>query len=324
MRLAHAAASSYFLAVTDPIVIACASDERYVRPLAAMLRSAVDNLAPLRRLEIYVLHSGIDAHSREMVSTGWPKDRVAIQWVAADESTYAGLPLWGRMRVSTYFKLAVPSLLPSSVTRVIWLDCDLLVLTDLGELWDSDLRGSPVGAVQDEVVPLVSSRCGVAHHAELGIDASSKYFNAGVMHIDVGAWRGGGIHEKAIEYLTRYRASVVFWDQEGLNAVLAGKWLEIGADWNANASVPRGKRRSNGSPKVVHFAGGLKPWRHKGRDKMRSLYFDYLDRTAFAGWRPPRSVTGSLVSLYEESGLRSLLYPAENVGMRVVRAVSRG
>lgn len=303
------------------VVVACASDAKYVRPLAAMLRSLVDNIGTGRALDVYVLHSGIGERERGAVAHGWPA-RCAAHWLTTDENAFGGLPLWGRMPVATYFKLALPEMLPQSVARAIWLDCDLLVQGDIGQLWDRDLGSRPLGAVQDAVVPLVSSRFGIARYGALGIDATEKYFNAGVMVIDVNAWRRDNVQARAIDYLRRYHRSVVFWDQEGLNAALAGQWASLDSTWNHNASVPR-RKGGSGRPAIIHFAGGLKPWRFRTSDPERGLYYEYLDRTPFSGWRPSRSLAGALVAGYEAAGLRRIFYSVENVGMRVIRRMSR-
>jgi lipopolysaccharide biosynthesis glycosyltransferase len=307
----------------DPVVIACASDALYVRPLATMLRSLIDNLGAGRCVVIYIIQSGLDETQRAAVVEGWPNDRATAFWIDARDSVFDDLPLWGRMPVSTYYKLELPRLLPPHVTKAIWLDCDLLILDDIGALWDTDIGSHKLGAVQDAVVPFVSSRCGIAQYTELHRDASDQYFNAGVMIADVGAWRNENVREGAIAYLRRYRSSVVFWDQEGLNAAIAGDWIELAERWNQNVSIPKNRRQLSGKPAIAHFAGSLKPWRFRSNDPLRNLYYEYLDRTAFAGWRPASSVASTVVSLYEESGLRKMIYPAENIGMRMIRGMSR-
>jgi lipopolysaccharide biosynthesis glycosyltransferase len=226
------------------------------------------------------------------------------------------------MPVSTYFKISLADLLPATVDRAVWLDCDLVVIDDIGNLWDSDLGGRHLAAVQDAVVPRVSSRCGVEHHARLGMSADAMYFNAGVMLVDVTLWRRDRVSDDAIDYLRTYARSVVFWDQEGLNVALYGKWLPLDGRWNVNASLPGSRSTGAKRPAIVHYAGNLKPWRFRTRNRLRALYFDYLDRTAYAGWRPQPSAAATMISLYESSRLRSLLYPAENVGMRLVRRLT--
>lgn len=304
----------------EPVVIVCASDERYVMPLAAMLRSLIDNFSRERTLDIHIFQSGIEQKQRERICQGWPA-RSSVHWVDVDGAEFASLPLWGRMPVSTYFKLGLADLLPAHARKAIWLDCDMIVLDDIAGLWETHLDGAPLAAVQDAVVPFVSSPCGINRYEELGIDSSAKYFNAGVMLVDVDVWRRDSVREKAVAYLKQHHRGVTFWDQEGLNAVLAGRWKTLDAGWNHNASDPR--IAPPASAAIVHFAGGLKPWSYRTRNPLRSLYYDYLDRTSFAGWRPEPSLAGAAVSLYEESGLRALVYPAENLGMRIVRNFSR-
>jgi lipopolysaccharide biosynthesis glycosyltransferase len=304
-----------------PVVIACASDAAYVMPLAAMLRSVVDNLSARRTAAIHILYSRIPPARQEEVERSLPAGRCVVHWIPADDSMFSGLPLWGRMPVSTYFKLSIADLLPADADRVVWLDCDLLVLDDIGALWEQELDGRHLGAVQDAIVPRVSSRFGVANYARLGMNADAMYFNAGVMLVDLAQWRRDRVSAHALDYLRSNSSSVVFWDQEGLNVALYSKWKALEPRWNLNASIP-GARSNNAAASVVHFAGNLKPWRYRTRHKLRSLYYEYLDRTVYSGWRPAPSAAAAMISLYENSGLRSLVYPAEKAGMRLVRRVT--
>ena len=49
----------------------------------------------------------------------------------------------------TYLRFLAPEILPDGVSRVIYLDSDLVVLDDIGGLWDIDLAGNPLGAAPD-------------------------------------------------------------------------------------------------------------------------------------------------------------------------------
>jgi len=307
----------------DEVVVVCGTDSRYQVPLAVMLRSAIDNLGSDFTLTAYVLYSEVSDADRVRVSRSIPEGRGSIRWIKVDASRITGVPLWGRMPLSTYFKLLVTDLLPSHVTRAVWLDCDVLVRGDLGELWNTELAACDVAAVPDQVVPLASSRGGIARHRELGI-SDAKYFNAGVMVIDLVAWRAHLVTVRALDYLRRSWKSVVFWDQEGLNVALAGRWLELPAMWNCNVSLPANRTGArHATPRILHFAGMLKPWIYRTRDPEWSEYIEYLDRTEWKGMRPRRTSAASAVSLYERSGMRRLLYPVETFAMEIVRRISR-
>jgi lipopolysaccharide biosynthesis glycosyltransferase len=319
----------------ERIALACAADAAYVRPLAAMVQSVLANLASRREIDVFVLAGEIEPDDRAKLSESWSRQHATAHWLDARDSQFAGVPLWGRMPVTTYYKLAVTDLLPAELDRVLFLDSDLIMLGDVGALWDADLGSHHLLAVQDRVVPYVSSPFGISTWATLGLDRNAKYFNAGVMVVDLERWRRDRVPQQVIEYLRTNHENVYFWDQEGLNAVLAGRWGELDERWNCNVTVPgvfesvvatahsNGSSGSDSGPWVLHYTGNLKPWLYPSRNPQRQRYFDYLDETPWAGWRPDRSLVGSLVAFYERTGLRRLIYPAEQLGMRAVRAVSR-
>jgi len=300
------------------VVIACAADARFVRPLAVMLQSTLVHMEDDRTPVVYILHNGIDESDRVRVVSPW-EHRGRVEWLQPGLHEFGDLPLWGRMPVTTYYKLALPKMLPDSVRKVIWLDCDLIVNRDLGELYDLPLNGQPVLAAQDATVPLVSSRFGVSGFREMGIPPDARYFNAGVMVVNLASWRREGIVPRTIAYLKENGRDVFFWDQEGLNAVLAGRWGELDSRWNQSASAP-----ATGEAWIVHFTGSLKPWKYETTDPHCELYFRYLDMTAWSGWRPKRTAGSRLLGLYAGSRWRRYLRPAERWRMQLTRRLTRG
>lgn len=325
---AHGAPSSRPVSSVESttVHIACAADAAYVKPLATMLHSVFANVGPGRSVLVHTLDGGIADADKALMEESCRGGPGSIRWVAANDTRFPGVPLWGRMSVSTYYKLLLAERLPADLRKVIWLDCDLIVLGDVGRLWDEDLAGHHVLAAQDAVVPRVSSRSGVAGWKELGIPADASYFNAGVMSIDLALWRRDRVGDRALEYVRRHRDRVYFWDQEGLNAVLAGLWGPLDPRWNHNVSVPgatRSARREERDPWIIHFAGNVKPWRIAVRKAPHELYFRYLDMTPWKGWRPPRTPFAPLIGFYERVGIRRVVYPLEMWWMRFMRSVTK-
>jgi len=317
------------------VVVVCAADAGYAMPLAAMLRSAGSELDPGRSLTAYVIDDGLGRGGRLRVADSMPPG-VRIAWVRADAAAVADLPTWGRMRRTTFQRLLVADLLPRSVERAIWLDCDVIVAADLGRLWDEDLGGHHLLAAQDMAVPFVSSRLGVPRFAALGMVADARYFNAGVMVVDLARWRRDDVAARVAGYLADRPSAPLFWDQEGLNAVLHDDWGEIDVRWNVNAALagrafyrprhlaPAARRAVAEDPWILHYCGNLKPWRiHDTGDPGRRRYFEHLDRTAWAGWRPAPTRARRLAAAYETSRLRRLAYPIEAPGFAALAAVSR-
>ena len=309
----------------NPVVIVCSADGPYARPLAVTLVSLVAHLDRGRPLAIHIIDRRIPEADKDLLVRSLGGRAVTVSWHHPDRRALVGVPLWGRMPISVYDKLLIAALLPPDIEQALWLDSDTLVLDDVAPLWDRGTGDHPVLAVQDSIVPLVSSRLGVARYRELGLRPDAKYFNAGVMVMNVGRWRRQRVTERALEYLKRYAAEVSFWDQEGLNAVLSGEWGELDPVWNWTASVGRvdDVRNTNPAAKIVHFNGNLKPWRYDGRQTYYRRYYEHVDATQFAGWRPEPSWRAAAMRSYEHSTLRRVLYPTEQLGTSLLRALTR-
>jgi lipopolysaccharide biosynthesis glycosyltransferase len=281
-------------------------------PLAVMLCSVGCHAGPGVVVDAYIIDDGVAADDRARVESSLTPN-VHIHWIAA-QGSLEGLPTWGRMPLTTYRKLTVAEWTPAKLDRAIWLDCDLLVLEDISTLWRAQLGDLLALAVQDPRVPLASSQFGVAAWRELGIAGDAKYFNAGVMVIDLPGWRNRGVSQRSLEYLRKYGDRVYFWDQEALNAVLSGCWGQLDSRWNRHPSlehVPGAQNGAGEGPGVAHFSGHLKPWNLSRESASRRLYHVYLSRTAWADWAPPNRWRDRAIGWYETSRLRRLLYPVE-------------
>ncbi len=283
----------------SPVVIACGADSAYACPLAVMIRSVLLHTNSTRRIDFHVIDSGLTPEDRVRIGRGLDPRRVTLRWVSPRRESLTGLPLWGRMSAATYDKLLLPELLGPEVHRALWLDADLLVLSDIGPLWELPTGENLALAVTDLLVPTVSSPFGVAGWQTLRLDATTPYFNAGVLVLDLDACRTAQITQAALRYLHEHHDHVYFWDQEALNAVLAGRWAPLDPAWNRSpGQIPDGS-----SPHLVHFSGNLKPWLHPGTSRWHQLYYACLDQTDWAGWRPS-SRAGRWLGWYQHSFLR--------------------
>jgi lipopolysaccharide biosynthesis glycosyltransferase len=304
------------------ITIVCSADAGYVLPLTVMLVSVRTHLPEHRHLDVHIIHDGIPNSERTYLRRSLDVEAVTISWHIADRSRLVGVPLWGRLPVCVYDKLLVPDVLPEEVHTALWLDADTLVLGDISPLWDEGTGGNVVRAVEDSVVPLVSSDMGVARYRELGLRADAKYFNCGVMLMNVHRWRQQHVSDRALAYLKTYARDVAFLEQEGINAVLSDQWGALDPQWNWSVSVGGAfrQRSVDAHVKIAHFSGNLKPWKHDGGNPYYALYYEYVDRTAFAGFRPRRRWHTAALRSYEQAAFRRILLPSEQWGIKMWRA----
>lgn len=251
-------------------------DGLYAMQLATALRSVVEsNRWPVA---VYILHDNFPPELRRKVENSLPFGATVIEWIAVDLGTFEGLAGYQGFSKVFYSRLLIPNLLPLEVKRVLYLDTDILVLDDLGRLWETDLEGAPVGAVRDG---LASSPDGSG--SVPGVPPVQAYFNSGVLLIDVEQWRSLGAGELALEYLKVHR-DARFPDQNALNVIFDGRWKMLDQKWNFQghhgcviADLPAGRR-----PPVVHFVTAQKPWVPQALSLNASLYDGFRSRTAFA------------------------------------------
>ncbi|MBX3176554.1 MAG: glycosyltransferase family 8 protein [Candidatus Hydrogenedentes bacterium] len=277
--------------------LVAASDDNYAMPLAAMVRSVLDNLAPGYHLHVHVVDGGITEENKARLRASWSDQPATVHWRDAS-GLLPDVMVSGYMSAAAYLRLLIPELLPAEIDRAIYLDSDLIVLGNIGELWDMPFDGSPLLAVQDCAAPTVSSPMGLLLHEELGHAPDEKYLNSGVMVMNLALWRERGIAAEVFRYLEKHREAVQCFDQDGINAVLAGQWKALDPRWNQMSQLfgyPSWRespfdeetyRRTRNSPLIVHYSSRRKPWHPDYVNRNRKYYYRYLDHTAWRGWRP--------------------------------------
>jgi len=300
----------------DQLAIVSAADDGYVMPLAVTIRSAAACLSPAVKLNWFILDGGVSDENRERLEQCFEPNRVAIDWVRADREALAGLPVSEHVTLATYFRILIPRLLPPWLEKVIYLDSDLVVLQDLNELWREPLGDHWCLAAQDMAAPYLDAERVLANfhqcarylasprplpnYQELALDGRAKYFNAGVLVIDLARWRSAVMTGRLLGCLRKHSRHVLWWDQYALNVVLAGRWGELDPRWNQIPHIhayPSWRespfdeetfRRIVGDPFIVHYASAEKPWHYDNAHPRRDLFYHYLDQTPWAGWRPRR------------------------------------
>ena len=306
--------SPYSHSDRSPVIIACSADKAYALPLAVMLQSLTVNADPNRRIVVYIVDNDIGAANKHRIAQAI-KNRLKLHWVKPDGLLPRIEPEWGRVSPATYDKLFLDRFLPKGTNKALWLDSDMLILDDIGKLFDTAMDGNILMAVRDPLIRDVSSVFGIQNWRKQGVTASEPYFNAGVLLIDLSAWRNDNIAERTLSYLMEFGKKVFFHDQEGLNAVLVGRWKCLEDRWNSSANSQHARRQEiePGSTAILHFSGTLKPWAQVGLGEPQILYFHYVDKTAWINTRPHSNFRNKWIAWYIQSSIRSWLYPLENM-----------
>jgi lipopolysaccharide biosynthesis glycosyltransferase len=296
----------------DPAIV-CAADDAYALPLTVMVRSVLDNLDPSRRLRLFVIDGGLAPASRRRALASWNPERIEVSWIPVAGGGFAWLRNRSYLSPMTFERVRLGRLLPRELDRVLYLDCDLVVPGDVGELWDRDLGGALCLAVPDmprpfidaarilgDVAALVSRGLvarPIAGYERFALDPTASYLNAGVLLIDLAAWRRERVGERLLDCLEANHRAFPCQDQDALNAVLAGRWERLELRWNLAVDgwvhelwrqLPGGVEELQAAqeePGVLHYWGSRKPW-HLWRPSTpaQAVYDRYRRCTAWRGW----------------------------------------
>ncbi len=330
----------------DPIV-ACTPNDAYALGAAVTLHSAARNLDPSRRLRVYLVDGGLRPWTRWQLRRSFDPARVDLTVVRPQLAQLRDLPIEDYQRTVIYLRLLLPALLPESVEKVIYLDADLAIHGDLAEVWDRDLGGNLALGVQDVGYPYVDAEralanfeaCapnlwgvrGVENWAELGLDPTAIYHNAGLLVLALAGWRRAGMSGQLPRCLRENRAHAALADQYALNVCLAGRFGELPLHWNVPLAIhrfataeaspfdPETLRDAIEKPRVVHYTGFAKPWLHGARGvyhPWRESFQRYLDELDWPAWFQLR---WTLLPVLEERARKR----GKRIGKAVARAARR-
>jgi lipopolysaccharide biosynthesis glycosyltransferase len=298
------------------VVVVSAADDNYAMPLAVTIRSTLDTLDPRRRLRLYVLDGGLGDNTKDRLLRSWSDPRLSVEWIQPDMSQVGDLMVSHQVNVVTYLRLLMPYLLPTHVARAIYIDADMLVRRDLGELWDEPQGSHAVLAAPDAAAPVfdapaalrnfencrsyLAAHTPIANYRELGLPADARYFNGGLLVANLDLWRREKLADTMLRCLREHREHVLWWDQYALNVVLAGRWRAFDERWNQGAHIyayPNWRlspfdratfAQLRIAPWIVHFCSPSKPWHYFCHHPFTRDFYRCLDQTDWRGWRPER------------------------------------
>ncbi|PSN13647.1 glycosyltransferase family 8 protein [filamentous cyanobacterium CCT1] len=285
----------------EPIVVACAADNFFSMPLAVTAFSSFKNLDPNRQLILFVLDGGISAANKKKLLQTLNSSRVNVRWIKPTEDQIKATLLkceTSNHPISAYYRLLLPTIVPSEFDKIIYLDSDVVVEGDLAELWDQDLKDQALLAVQDPIHEYVTSAkyFSPPQLKEWDIAPDHKYLNSGVLVINLEQWRRQRIADQVLEFIAQH-PELPFPDQDAINIVLAGQWGELDPRWNQIHAVHTYESYCDSPydqktyeelvyrPAVIHYTSRPKPWGNNCTHPQADRYFKYLDQTAWSGWR---------------------------------------
>ena len=266
------------------ICVAC--NDRYAPYAAALIASIRNHGREDEEHVFYVLSDRLSDASRRKFAAMERTFSCTIRIVDVDDSPFVRWPTW-RRSYATYLRLVMGSVLPKDVSKILYLDCDMIVRTSLVPLWKTDLKNNYAAVVAE----------GNAAAKILSyLNISGLYFNAGMILFNLDKCREDGVEEKILRRGEELAGQLSFLDQDLLNLAFDGQTVFVPYRWNVNYCreahdhferigffsiyTEEQIREETAAPNIVHF-GGEKPWRMSCFHPYRKLYWEHQRETPF-------------------------------------------
>jgi len=261
----------------EVIPIFFAVDDGYIPFLAVTLQSIVEKSKEEYYYVVKILYTNISEENKEKINK-YKRENIEIEFVNLNyyiEKVKDKLYTRDYFSMTTYFRLFISNLYPQ-YNKAIYLDSDIVLLTDVAELYMQDIGDNLVGAVADDIIQQNEV---FQEYVEkvVGVASYKTYFNAGMLIMNLDELRKTDFQGKFLYLLETVKYSVVQ-DQDYLNRICKGRVKLLDKSWNV---MPNATKDINEADiKLIHYNYQYKPW-HYDNIPYAKYFWDLAKKTEF-------------------------------------------
>lgn len=290
----------------NTIHIAFCFDQNYSMPCGVSMTSICEN-TPGPICFHALIAGNVTEDAKEMIGKAVSTHGNQVVFYEIDEKKIENLSEFMYFSKSVYYRFMIPELLPEDVTRVLYLDSDVLCVKSLRPLWEIEMDdGVPAAMAYD------SGCSNVKFHNRTGIPLTRPYYNNGVILMNLTCWRKEGIAMKCIKSMEENHFVLV--DQDAMNVVIGERVKSMPLQFNCQIRfmitpeddwmLEKDKyfdqiREAINDPALIHYTESVKPW-HQNCQFAK----DWLKYKAISPWKktplPQNMIKGSFHLYLEE------------------------
>ena len=272
------------LPTANNVPVVFAANNNFVGPLGVSIKSLLDNASANHFYDIVVLESDITDTNKQRLRSLLVNNNAQLRFVNV-LPFLDGYKLIAHAHISkeTFFRFVIQDVMPD-YKRILYLDCDIVIKSDVAELYNTDVDGYMLAAAHD--IDFASQLNGfdkkIPAYAKKKLHLSDPYdyFQAGVLLLNLEEMRKAYSLD---EWLTLASEDYKYSDQDVLNRYCQGRVKFLPQEWNL--LFDNGFHRVSGvlcyapkemldeynlaakAPKIIHYAGFAKPWAYLPADK---------------------------------------------------------
>jgi lipopolysaccharide biosynthesis glycosyltransferase len=282
------------------IVLAC--NDAYMRYTDVLLTSILENANADYHYDIVIMHRDISERNIQIARDIFTQNNnftLRFADVTRNFEKYKHVHVDRHLTLETYYRFLVTDIF-KEYDRVLYLDCDMAVNTDISKLYFTDLEGYYAAAVRDIdfIAKYVEDKefCQKNVLKYVKINDYFDYFQAGMILFNIPEIRKRFTSEKLFE--TALMRKWFFHDQDVLNHLLKGKVKYVDFKWNVFSALDPGSdremlfrdylaagfaesyREAVKDPCIIHFAGVPKVWDDLSVD-LSHIFWKYARKSPY-------------------------------------------
>lgn len=284
---------------TNSIInIVVATDDNYAQHAAVTLMSAYEMCNKEYSINSYILDIGISEDKKQKIRDSLSRYNGEVFFIEVDKERFQGCYISNHYNSSVYYRLDLANILSDSIVKCLYVDCDVLFFDDVAKLWEINLQGHPIAAVEDLGLTL-SKKSRKEKKINIGLKDDMLYFNSGVVLMDLEQWRENKYSEKCLSEV--FSKNYISHDQDILNKVFLNNWMQLDFRWNVTPPItylyPKVLTRScyrkrvilaRENPGILHYAGRYKAWEFIKVENFNKCYYDLLAKSEFKNVEMPQ------------------------------------
>ena len=268
-----------------PIVLA--TNQLYFMYAGVTIQSIIQHKNPDRFYDIYILHTDLTDEMQTSLMD-LTNDNLRVKCINIKNKITKDCHFYARSYFSeaTFYRLIIPELF-YGYDKILYLDCDLVVKTDIAELFDTNIEDYIIGAAKNPIRSRVAEYC----IKTLNV-LPDNYFNAGVLLINISQWIKNGISQKCYKLLDPNKQFYCP-DQDALNIACKGKVFLLSPTWNClwQVTLPEKEEylkkdqqwwyeESYQNARILHYTSAIKPWKNP-EYRLAHIWWSYARKSPF-------------------------------------------
>ncbi|MDR0742688.1 MAG: glycosyltransferase family 8 protein [Puniceicoccales bacterium] len=160
-----------------------------------------------------------------------------------------------------FYRLGIPKIFPE-LSRVIYLDCDIIAVGDISELWNEDLDGRPLGVIEEDG-NFFNTKTKLRKMQEINLPENKHYYNSGVLLIDSKQFEKSQIFERVVDFVKNTDLKLSCPEQDAMNLCLDDdEHMALDPKYNfiPFASSSEECLKKIKEPIIIMHYAGKKPW----------------------------------------------------------------